>query len=146
MAYTPAGRITAIKDVEYDEVLNTLSNKADRISELFSNIEMEFYDLNEFFKGEVADSIQEKFEVYKNQISTLKANLESYQKDLINIRKYHENFDEENSLSLVLQKEEKDENARQDTAKREEYESGIDLSSEKTIVKNGGEGIVDLLV
>lgn len=102
---TGISHITANQALEHnalDTFILEMNSEIDNISVLLREIEMIFYDTNEYFKGDVADALRNKFDRYKRQLEVVKANLLSYPEDLSAIKNSMINNDE--NLSLAYSK------------------------------------------
>ena len=75
-----------INENALDDIMLKLNNVIDSISKLLNDIEMKFYNVKEYFSGDVADEIQTKFKSYSDQYSTIKDNLNTYVNDLMIIK------------------------------------------------------------
>jgi hypothetical protein len=78
--------LLAIDENALDDIMLKLNNDIDSISKLLNDIEMKFYNVKEYFSGDVADEIQTKFKSYSDQYSTIKDNLNTYVNDLMIIK------------------------------------------------------------
>lgn len=78
--------VSAIKEVELENLILELNDIVDKVEFALRNIEMLVYDSKDFFKGKVAESMRTKFSTYTNQIDLLKTNLISYPNDLIKVK------------------------------------------------------------
>lgn len=92
--------VSAIKEVELDSLVLELNDDVDKIEYILRQVEMLVYDTSDYFKGDVADSIRNKFNTYSVQIETLKNNLLSYPKDLLKIKTGQKDNDQESANIL----------------------------------------------
>jgi hypothetical protein len=77
---------SAIKQPAYDNLILELNDYVDKIELILRDTEMKIHDTNEYFKGEVGDSVREKFDKYFRQIDMMTKNLLTYSNDLIKIK------------------------------------------------------------
>lgn len=89
--------ISGINEEALNNLVLDLNNDIDKIDFALRQIEMLFYDTEDFFKGEVADSVRAKFKQYSTQIEMLKKNLLSYPQDLLNLKNSIKNNDLESA-------------------------------------------------
>ena len=75
-----------INENALDDIMLKLNNDIDSISTLLHDIEMKFYDIDQYFKGDVAESVQNKFKSYSSQFEGIKENLNTYVNDLMNVK------------------------------------------------------------
>ena len=69
-----------------DDIMLNLNNDIDLLMSSLNSFKMKINDSKEYFKGDVADSIQEKCNSYFRQFDTIKQNLNSYVDDMRNIK------------------------------------------------------------
>lgn len=75
-----------IKESQLENFILELNNDIDNISCMLENVESIMYDAQDYFKGDVASALNEKFDFYKKQMPIFKQNLNSYSDDLITIK------------------------------------------------------------
>ena len=75
-----------INEGALDDIMLKLNNDIDSISTLLHDIEMKFYDIEQYFQGDVADSVKSKFKDYSSQFEGIKDNLNTYVNDLMNVK------------------------------------------------------------
>ena len=63
-----------IQEEEMDNIMLALNNDIDSIILTLNNLKMKLYDTKEYFKGDVADNFNDKFEDYFAQYEVLKDN------------------------------------------------------------------------
>lgn len=83
----------AVKETEMENLILELNNDVDNICFVLRDIEMIMYETDEYFKGQVANALRDKFEFYKRQIEVVKNNLLTYPNDLIAIKNSMQNND-----------------------------------------------------
>lgn len=88
--------VGGINENTIDNVILELGNNIDDIGALFQEVEMLFYDMNEYFKGEVAYATKEKMSTFSKQFVIAKKNFESYQNDLIKVKNQFAKLDKGN--------------------------------------------------
>lgn len=89
-----------INEGPLDELIISLTNDADSISTILNSIQMEFYDTNDYFKGDVADSFRDKWAYYNDLIPRVKENLATYSEDMVSVKKLLGDIDVQNSTLL----------------------------------------------
>lgn len=90
----------AINQPGYDNLILELNDYVDKIEVILRDTEMKIHDTNDYFKGEVGDSVREKFEKYFRQIDTMTQNLLTYSNDLLKIKEGLET--EDKALGALL--------------------------------------------
>lgn len=75
-----------INENALDDIMLKLNNDIDTISTLLHDIEMKFYDIDQYFKGDVADGVKSKFKSYSDQFEGIRDNLNTYVNDLMNVK------------------------------------------------------------
>ena len=78
--------VGGINETELDDLILQLNNKIDSITTTLNDVKMKFYDTNEFFTCDVASDFQKQFKAYSDQYELLKDNLNSYVRDLMNVK------------------------------------------------------------
>lgn len=91
---------SAINQPGYDNLILELNDYVDKIEVILRDTEMKIHDTNDYFKGEVGDSVREKFEKYFRQIDTMTQNLLTYSNDLLKIKEGLET--EDKALGAML--------------------------------------------
>ena len=86
MGFTSHETAAAMRTNDFDTLILELNDLVDKISFILRQIEMDMYETEEYFTGEVANSIRNKFKTYSIQNQTLINNLLSYPKDLMNVK------------------------------------------------------------
>lgn len=110
--------VIGTNDELIDELVVELNNYEDQISDIFNNMEDSVAEALSSFKCTSKSIFSQKFDNLKKNFSTIKSNLESYQKDFI----------------LA-----KDSNARINEVMCKNFEKSIsDLSSNAVYKNNGG--------
>ncbi len=56
-------RLLEVNNNKLEDLTLSLNNDIDSISTILSELQMEFYNIRESFKGDVADSFQEKWDI-----------------------------------------------------------------------------------
>ena len=88
-------RLLAINETAMDDKILQLNNEIDVIMRSLNEIQNKMYELKDYFKGDVANGIQDKFKTISDQYDTFKANLNSYSRDLTNIKSMMIKIDEQ---------------------------------------------------
>ena len=91
---------STIKQPAYDNLMLELNDYVDKIEVILRDTEMKIHDTNEYFKGEVGDSVREKFDKYFRQIDMMTQNLLTYSNDLLKIKEGLAN--EDKTLNTML--------------------------------------------
>lgn len=78
--------IGGINESSLDNIILELGSSIDNIISLYQEIENLMYDSSEFFKGDAAESLRDKFSIFQKQFEIVKKNYTSYQDDLITIK------------------------------------------------------------
>ena len=95
MATKVESRLLAINEPAMDDKILQLNNEIDVIMRSLNEIQNKMYELKDYFKGDVANGIQDKFKTISDQYDTFKANLNSYSRDLTNIKSMMIKIDEQ---------------------------------------------------
>lgn len=95
MATKVESRLLAINEPAMDDKILQLNNEIDVIMRSLNEIQNKMYVLKDYFKGDVANGIQDKFKTISDQYDTFKANLNSYSRDLTNIKSMMIKIDEQ---------------------------------------------------
>lgn len=112
-----------INENALDDIMLKLNNDIDSISTLLHDIEMKFYDINEYFSGDVADEIQNKFKTYSNEFDNIKENLSSYVRDLMNVKIMMGKIDTSN-MNYFIEKQEEVNKATEEQKAENEINNG----------------------
>lgn len=91
--------VSGLDPILLENLVLELNNDVDNISSLLHQIDMIIYDTNDYFKGNVAEAIREKYEKYKSKNEIIISNLTSYADDLLAIKKSLENNDNKMSVA-----------------------------------------------
>ena len=70
----------------FDNLVLELNDYVDKLEAILRSIEMDVYNSQEYFKGEVGDTIRAKFREYSKQIDILSSSLLSYPNDLLKFK------------------------------------------------------------
>ena len=70
----------------FDNMVLELNDYVAKIEAIPKNVEMEVYNSQEYFKGEVGDAIRSKFRDYSKQIDVMSSSLLSYSNDLLKLK------------------------------------------------------------
>ena len=136
----------AINEGAMDDKILQVNNEIDVIIRSLNEIQDKMYELKDYFKGDVANGIQDKFKTISDQYPTFKANLNSYSRDLTNIKSmvmkideqskkfYEEKSDEVIEVKANADAELTEKRARQDSIMQEAYAS-MSLDSKKSDYK-----------
>ena len=92
--------IIGVNNNKLEDLTLSLNNDIDSISTILSELQMEFYNIRESFKGDVADSFQEKWEHYNKLIPLIKDNLKTYSDDMLSILSLVKQIDNESARTL----------------------------------------------
>lgn len=93
--------IGGINESSLDNIILELGSSIDNIISLYQEIENLMYDSSEFFKGDAAESLRDKFSNFQKQFEIVKKNYTSYQDDLIKIKATM--LEQDNSNKSVLE-------------------------------------------
>lgn len=69
-----------------DSTVISLNNTIDSIVSTLNSIDMIIYNLDDYFKGSVADDLRNKFQTYRNKYEVLRNNLDTYTSDLVKVK------------------------------------------------------------
>lgn len=75
-----------IKQPDFDNLVLELNDLVDKIEMILRDVEMKFYNSQEYFKGDVADELRLKFKTYSKQIDVMSNNLLTYSNDLLKLK------------------------------------------------------------
>ena len=107
MRYMRNDTIGGINPSELDDIMMELNNDIDSITTTLHDIQMKLYNTKEYFKGDVADELQHNFGKYSEQYDLIKDNLNSYIRDLMNVKTMMNKIDTDAALEITDYKEEK---------------------------------------
>ena len=113
-----------INENALDDIMIKLNNDIDSISTLLHDIEMKFYDIKEYFDGDVADEIQNKFKSYSNEFDNIKDNLSSYVTDLMNVKSMLGKIDVSN-MNFFIEKQDELNKAKTEQDAENEINNGV---------------------
>lgn len=69
-----------------DSTVISLNNTIDSIVSTLNSIDMIIYNLDDYFKGSVADDLRNKFQTYRNKYDLIRSNLDTYTSDLVKVK------------------------------------------------------------
>lgn len=69
-----------------DSTVISLNNTIDSIVSTLNSIDMIIYNLDDYFKGSVADDLRNKYQTYRNKYDLIRSNLDTYTSDLVKVK------------------------------------------------------------
>ncbi len=108
---------------DVDSLALDLYNQIDIILATLNSIKEKFYDMDDYFKGPMADSFKEKYSSFLVKYELIKTNLNTYMDDLMTMKRVYSGIDKHGAA--ILQ-----DATKQTYAKEETIDKGENLDLE----------------